>query len=78
MVVPLIFGKIAKDLLDGDFATTQVDFLELGLGFVAAFFTGLLACTWMIKLVKNSQLKHFAYYCVVVAIIGIVYVFTTG
>ena len=78
MVVPLIFGKIAKDLLDGDFSTSQVNFLELGLGFIAAFFTGLLACTWMIKLVKNSQLKHFAYYCVVVAIIGIVYVFAAG
>lgn len=78
MVVPLIFGKIAKDLLDGEFTNTQVDFLELGLGFTAAFFTGLLACTWMIKLVKNSQLKHFAYYCVAVAIIGIAYVFTTG
>lgn len=78
MVVPLIFGKIAKDLLDGDFSTTQVNFVELGFGFIAAFFTGLLACTWMIKLVKNSQLKHFAYYCVVVAIIGIVYVFAAG
>jgi len=78
MVVPLIFGKIAKDLLDGEFVNSQVDFVELGLGFAAAFFTGLLACTWMIKLVKNSQLKHFAYYCVVVAIIGIVYVTTAG
>jgi len=78
MVVPLIFGKIAKDLIDGEFYSSQVKFLELGLGFTAAFFTGLMACTWMIKLVKNSQLKHFAYYCVVVAIIGIVYVFTAG
>lgn len=78
MVVPLIFGKIAKDLLDGDFGSSQVILLELGVGFVAAFFTGLFACTWMIKLVKNSQLKHFAYYCVVVAIIGIVYVFAAG
>ncbi len=78
MVVPLIFGKIAKDLLDGDFATAQTNFLELGSGFIAAFFTGLVACTWMIKLVKNSQLKHFAYYCVVVAIIGIAYVFIAG
>jgi len=34
MVVPLIFGKIAKDLLDGEFVNSQVDFVELGLGFV--------------------------------------------
>lgn len=74
MVVPLIFGKIAKDLMDGEFETSQASFIELGVGFVAAFFTGLVACTWMIKLVKKSQLKHFAYYCMVVAAIGIIYV----
>ncbi len=77
MVVPLIFGKIAKDLLDGEFGSNDVDYLSLGLGFVAAFLTGLLACTWMIKLVKSSKLKHFAYYCLLVAIIGIVYVYTS-
>lgn len=78
MVVPLIFGKIAKDLLDGEFANESLNMVALGSGFVAAFFTGLFACTFMIKLVKNAQLKHFAYYCVVVALIGIAYVLTRG
>lgn len=76
MVVPLIFGKIAKDLLDGDFAAESVNLVALSAGFVAAFFTGLFACTFMIKLVKKAQLKHFSYYCIVVALIGLAYVFT--
>lgn len=71
MVVPLILGKMAKDMLDGDFADTP-NLLPLTVGFAAAFFTGLLACTWMIRLVKNSQLSYFAVYCFVVAIIALV------
>jgi undecaprenyl-diphosphatase len=42
-------------------------------GFLAAFFTGLLACTWMIKLVKKSQLKYFAFYCFLVGAAAISY-----
>lgn len=66
MVVPLILGKMAKDLLDGDFGGS-VDAVSLGVGFVAAFFTGIGACVWMIQLVKRAELKWFAYYCFGVA-----------
>jgi len=68
MVVPLILGKMAKDLMDGDFGGA-VSLPELSIGFVAAFFTGIAACVWMIKLVKKAELKWFAYYCFAVAII---------
>ncbi len=74
MVVPLIFGKMAKDLMDGEFGSSQINLVELGVGFTAAFFTGLVACTWMIKLVKNSQLKYFSFYCFIVAILVFVFV----
>jgi undecaprenyl-diphosphatase len=73
MVVPLIMGKIAKDILDGAFDTVDGSMLNYGVGFVAAFVTGILACTWMIKLVKKSKLKYFAYYCLIVGILAIVY-----
>ena len=63
MVVPLIFGKMAKDILSGEISMTDTNFLPLIIGFIFAFFTGMFACKWMIKLVKNSQLKYFAYYC---------------
>jgi undecaprenyl-diphosphatase len=63
MVVPLIFGKMAKDILSGDIQYETTTFIPLLIGFIFAFITGLVACKWMIKLVKNSQLKYFAYYC---------------
>ena len=72
MVVPLILGKMAKDLLDGDFGASTVSIPELGIGFLAAFFTGIAACVWMIKLVKKAELKWFAYYCFAVAAIVLV------
>jgi undecaprenyl-diphosphatase len=71
MVVPLILGKMAKDLLDGDFSGT-VSLPELSIGFVAAFLTGIVACVWMIKLVKRAELKWFAYYCFAVAAIVLI------
>lgn len=70
MVVPLILGKIAKDVLDGDFAETP-NLVPLTIGFAAAFITGLFACQWMIKLVKNSQLSYFAIYCFIIAAIAL-------
>ena len=73
MVVPLILGKMVKDIMDGEIAYSSDVLLPLSAGFIAAFITGLLACTWMIKLVKNSKLSYFAYYCFVVAIIAILF-----
>lgn len=73
MVVPLILGKMAKDVLDGAFDVIDGSMLNYGAGFIAAFLTGILACTWMIKLVKKSKLRYFAYYCLVVGVSAIVY-----
>jgi len=71
MVVPLIFGKIAKDVLSGELTYESTNFTILSVGFIAAFISGLFACTWMIKLVKKSKLSYFAIYCIVVGIIAI-------
>lgn len=72
MVVPLILGKMAKDLMDSKLNVSSDMVLPLVLGFLAAFFVGLLACSWMIRLVKNSKLRYFAFYCFAVGIISIV------
>ena len=73
MVVPLIFGKIAKDILSGDLTYDSGNFTSLSIGFVAAFISGLFACTWMISLVKKSKLSYFAIYCVIVGLIAIIF-----
>ncbi|WP_438710820.1 undecaprenyl-diphosphate phosphatase [Aquimarina muelleri] len=76
MVIPLIFGKIAKDILSGDLNFSSENTTPIILGFIAAFISGLFACTWMISLVKKSKLTYFAVYCVIVGLIAISFGFT--
>ena len=65
------------EIMKDDFAKIRsfesTDLTVLGAGFLAAFVTGLFACTWMISLVKRSKLKYFSYYCFAAGIAAIVW-----
>lgn len=71
MVVPLILGKIAKDLFGGELSYQGANAIPLILGFLSAFLAGLAACTWMMRLVKNSKLTYFAIYCLLIGCIAV-------
>jgi len=75
MVVPLIFGKVAKDMLSGEINFQGENIGSMGVGFLAAFFSGLIACNWMISLVKKSKLHYFAIYCFIIGVIAITYTY---
>jgi undecaprenyl-diphosphatase len=72
MVVPLIFGKMAKDIFSGDINFENPNLLSLFIGFICAFITGMLACKLMIKIVKNSKLIYFSIYCFIAGITVII------
>jgi len=73
MVVPLIVGKIVKDLVDAVRLGEPIDSdgfeWSLIVGFICAFLPGLVACRWMIKLVKSSKLSYSSYYCFALAVL---------
>ncbi|NNF19258.1 MAG: undecaprenyl-diphosphate phosphatase [Flavobacteriaceae bacterium] len=73
MVVPLIFGKIAKDLFSGELTYQGGQSMVMAAGFLAAFISGMIACTWMIRLVRNSKLTYFAVYCLIVGSLALGY-----
>jgi undecaprenyl-diphosphatase len=79
MVLPLIFGAMAKELKDYSDLSVEAQSQALifdstvVLGFVAALVAGYFACKWMIAIVKRSKLSYFAYYCWIVGAIGIIY-----
>jgi len=75
MVVPLIFGKVAKDVLGGGISIENDQIGIMAIGFIAAFISGLFACNWMITLVKKSKLSYFAIYCATLGLIAIIYTF---
>lgn len=76
MVVPLIVGKMLKDVTDDTFLFSSSELLPLIVGFFAAFISGLLACKWMIALVKRSKLTSFAIYCASIGLIAVIYALT--
>ena len=73
MVVPLILGKMAKDILDGKMHMSDELMIPFIVGFLAALLSGIIACQWMIAIVKKSKLSYFAYYCWAVGIVGLIY-----
>jgi len=75
MVVPLILGKMGKDIISGDILIESATLMPLIIGFTAAFITGLFACKWMIRLVKKSKLKYFSFYCFLVGTVSIISIF---
>tara|TARA_Y100000389_G_C17468620_1_gene528112 strand:- start:2590 stop:3381 length:792 start_codon:yes stop_codon:yes gene_type:complete len=75
MVLPLIFGGMAKSLLDFNGVPEQFETTPIVLGFFASFITGIFACKWMIDLVKKSQLIYFSFYCFILGGISLFYGF---
>lgn len=65
MVLVPILGEAFLDFMKGGFAPAEsgISMLSLIVGFIAAFMSGLIACRWMINLVKKGKLIWFAIYC---------------
>ena len=76
VLAPIIGATLleVKDILEGEAeaAAGQVEILPLMAGFLAAFISGVLACHWMIALVRKAQLSYFALYCAIVGTVAIV------
>lgn len=71
MVLIPIIGAAILDVFSGEITTHNTNVTNLLAGFVAAFLTGLLACSWMIKIVKRGKLIYFAIYCALIGLIAI-------
>lgn len=71
MVLPPILGNALLDIVKGDFGG-GVELLPLVAGFVTAFVTGVLACKFMLEIVKRGKLIWFAAYCALAGVVAIV------
>lgn len=72
MVLIPILGAVFLDIVKGDFSNqVSIGLFPLFVGFVTAFFAGLLACKIMIKVVTRGNLIYFAIYCLIIALIAI-------
>jgi undecaprenyl-diphosphatase len=76
MVLIPILGEAFLEIIKGDVSIVSestISITALVSGFIAAFVFGVIACKWMINIVKKGKLIYFAYYCTVVGVIAISY-----
>ncbi|MBN1378777.1 MAG: undecaprenyl-diphosphate phosphatase [Gammaproteobacteria bacterium] len=74
MSLPVIFGATLlkfKDLVDTPPADAEIGGLIAGT--VMAFVSGYFAIIWLLDIVKKGKLQIFGYYCLVIAISGIIW-----
>lgn len=72
MVIPPILGATLlkiKDLFEEPSLHADISSGALIVGFTGALVFGIIACRWMINIVKKGSLIYFAYYCFVAATI---------
>ncbi len=73
MVIPPILGEALLDVkkmaeVGVSSAMAGLSPSALLIGFAAAFISGLIACKWMVNIVKKGKLIWFAIYCAIVGI----------
>lgn len=79
MVLIPVLGEALLDVLkmvkagSTEAAFGAISPTAMGLGFIAAFVTGIVACRWMIGVVKRGRLVYFGFYCIVAGAIAIIY-----
>jgi len=77
MVILPVLGQTLLDtmkMLKGEVSIfTTISAPAMICGFLAAFFSGLVACKWMIGLVKKGKMKYFAFYCIALGLLVIIF-----
>jgi undecaprenyl-diphosphatase len=71
VIIPILGANLIK-LLGGDFTNEpDVNSMAILAGFLAAFVSGLLACSWMVRIVRKGKIIYFAVYCLIIGLIAI-------
>ncbi len=74
MVLVPILGANLLDIFSGEMSSqTSVGAVPLIVGFFTAFISGLLACKWMIGIVKKGNLIYFSIYCFIIGVLAIIF-----
>ena len=74
MVLIPVLGEAFLELVGGEFsASSSAGELQLLLGFISAFLSGLFACKVMIAIVRKARLKWFAIYCAIAGIACVIF-----
>jgi undecaprenyl-diphosphatase len=73
VILPIIAANLLDLVGQQPDARNSIGWLPLLVGFMAAFVSGLLACRWMLSIVRKGKLLYFGLYCLVIGTIAIVF-----
>ncbi len=75
VLVPILGAALLqlKDYFESPTTSESISILALSAGFIAALLSGIIACRWMIQLVKRGKLLYFAIYCFVLGSITLIF-----
>ncbi len=73
VLAPILGASLlkVKDYLGAETADSQLPWVSIAVGFIAAFISGYLACKWMITLVQKGKLGYFALYCLLAGAVAV-------
>jgi undecaprenyl-diphosphatase len=72
VLVPIIGATLIQVLkFSGEEASDSIPAIPLIIGFLAAFVSGLIACKWMIEIVRKGNLMYFSVYCLIAGLTAI-------
>lgn len=72
LAMPTMVGAFAKDLLDNYKLLSANDFMLIGIGFVAAFISGLLVVRGFLDFISRHGFRPFAYWRIAVGSLGLI------
>lgn len=74
VLVPIIGATVLKikEAFEIERVGSDTSVMVLLIGFIAAFISGLVACKWMVRLVKRGKLLYFAIYCFILSSIVLI------
>jgi undecaprenyl-diphosphatase len=70
--IPIIIASLLFEIIKSD-GTYAFNFWHVAVGFVAAFGCGLLAVTFMLKIIRRIRLYWFSIYLVVIAVLAFIF-----
>ncbi len=73
VLIPIIGANILDYYMINTSDYSGPDTEVLIIGFITAFISGLVACKWMINLVKKGNLIYFSLYCLILGISAIIF-----
>jgi len=72
VLIPIIGANFISIMDNSNMSSASINFTPLIIGFFAAFISGLLACSLMIRIVKNGKLIYFAIYCLIIGAVAVI------